>query len=448
MGGSTSKLTPSIDLSQASIPVAELQRQVREQANLAAQTASSSTWGTAKIIFWILSLLLVVGLIGTGIWYYFFERPNEQVLLKFDSVKLLDPSYGISGLDITNDVQSHVVTDSISLPKGISQIPNITCFDKNGSPITPCQSIIGNVAITYHFEGNKPGLDTSVKSPAPFPVTQSIDISIANETENFTNKKPTKSSSSTQNKTGSSILGKIKNVFNYSGSSADLLPYPKDATALATIPSSSAPLSGGQEGAYGMQFWMYIKDWNHNFGKDKFIISRNDSTNSNIGNPEVSLHPTDNTMKISISIFPDNHENSSKSEPAPAGHSSSTDDVFVCEIPDIPLQAWTSVSITTFSRNLDVYLNGKLVKSCLLSGVPKPASGDIILNKDGGFSGYLCSFFHYPRMLVPSDAQTFYGQGTSCTSVTDPSTSTKVTGYGFKFGVYDAAGKEINQYVL
>ena len=51
-------------------------------------------------------------------------------------------------------------------------------------------------------------------------------------------------------------------------------------------------------------------------------------------------------------------------------------------------------------------------------------------------------------MLVPSDAQTFFGQGTSCTAATDPSAATKVTGYGFKFGIYDAAGKEINQYVL
>ena len=182
-------------------------------------------------------------------------------------------------------------------------------------------------------------------------------------------------------------------------------------------------------------------------GKDKFIISRNDSTNSNINNPEVSLHPTDNTLKISISIFPESN-NASKTEPAPAGHSGATDDVFICEIPDIPLQAWTSVSLTVFSRNLDVYLNGKLVKSCFLSGVPKPASGDIVLNKNGGFSGYLCSFYHYPRMLVPSDAQTFFGQGTSCTAATNPSTSSKLTGYGFKFGIYDAAGKEVNQYVL
>jgi hypothetical protein len=423
MGGSTSKLTPSIDLSQASIPVAELQRQVSEQANLAAQTVSSSTWGTAKIIIYILIGIAVLGAIATGLYFLFSIKPLEN------SLTIMKATFGTQ--DYTSQMQGKVDKDALYLSKGFTEL-GATADTANGSG-----------TILYKFMD-----ESDSRSGIISKIDEVIDISAANRDskEGFTNKR--KPSSPSANKTGPSLIGRLKNVFNYSGSSADLLPYPKDATSLATIPSSSAPLSGGQEGAYGMQFWMYIKDWNHNFGKDKFIISRNDSTNSNIGNPEVSLHPTDNTLKISISIFPDNHENSSKAEPAPAGHSSSTDDVFVCEIPDIPLQAWTSVSITTFSRNLDVYLNGKLVKSCLLSGVPKPASGDIILNKDGGFSGYLCSFFHYPRMLVPSDAQTFYGQGTSCTSITDPSTSSKVTGYGFKFGVYDAAGKEINQYVL
>jgi hypothetical protein len=163
-------------------------------------------------------------------------------------------------------------------------------------------------------------------------------------------------------------------------------------------------------------------------------------------NPNISLHPTDNSLKISVSVFGDS--SSSKSEPAPAGHSGSTDDVFMCEVPDIPLQTWVAVSVTLFSRNLDVYLNGKLVKSCLLSGVPKQVAGDIQLNAGGGFSGYLCSFYNYPRMLTPTDAQSFFSQGTSCTAATDPSSVAKATGYGFKFGVYDAAGKQLSQYVL
>ena len=48
-----------------------------------------------------------------------------------------------------------------------------------------------------------------------------------------------------------------------------------------------------------------------------------------------------------------------KSTPAPAGHSDFTDDVFTCEVPNIPLQTWFSVSATVFGRNLDVYIDRK-----------------------------------------------------------------------------------------
>jgi hypothetical protein len=70
------------------------------------------------------------------------------------------------------------------------------------------------------------------------------------------------------------------------------------------------------------------------------------------------------------------------------------------------------------------------------------------MNKDGGFSGYVCGFYHYPRMLVPSDAQTFFNAGTSCSSSTAPSAAAKATGYGVKFGIYDATGKVVNQYTF
>jgi hypothetical protein len=172
-------------------------------------------------------------------------------------------------------------------------------------------------------------------------------------------------------------------------------------------------------------------------------MSRSDATNSNIMNPNVTLHPTDNSLKISVSIFPSS--GSSKAEPAPAGHSGASDDVFVCEVPNIPLQTWVAVSVTVSSRNLDVYLNGKLVKSCLMTGVPKPAAGDIELNRDGGFSGWMCSFFHYARMLQPSDAQAFYSKGVPCSV---PNTSGGERPYKVTFGLFDTKGTETAKYVF
>ncbi len=93
------------------------------------------------------------------------------------------------------------------------------------------------------------------------------------------------------------------------------------------------------------------------------------------------------------------------------------------------------------------------MKSCFLPGVPKPAVGDIQLSPGGGFSGYLCDFYHYPRMLTPGDAMTFFSTGTSCKNkvASDgqvPGITGSATGYSVKFGVYDTVGKQIQQYTF
>lgn len=125
---------------------------------------------------------------------------------------------------------------------------------------------------------------------------------------------------------------------------------------------------------------MFVNDWSYKFGEDKPVIVRNDPTNPAIMNPNITLHPTDNSLNIGISVFP-NEAGSADTT------GTSNDDVFTCTVPNIPLQTWFAVSMTVFEKNLDVYINGMLVKSCALPGVPKPATSDIQLNPDGGFSG-------------------------------------------------------------
>ena len=449
MGAGTS--APKVDYSTAQFTSADVSRQIKD----AAAKTSDSVWGYAKTGFWILGLLLLLGGIGTAIYYIWWVEPELQATLVIDAAILQNPKvYGPSGINIADQLRSSVKGDALHIPAGNMLTFNLsgyTCPIAGATGATgasgpcPAHPTAGDMlSLTYHFSGTTKGLDTSTKNPTAFPITDSLDIDTSYEkVEAFTNKR---SKPPVAKNAGPTLLGRLGNMFNTTGSSADLLPYAKEARTEALIPSASAPLSGGQDGAYGMQFWMYVQDWNYKYGVEKHVVSRSDPTNPAIMNPSVSLHPTDNSLQISVSIF--GNGSSSKLEPAPYGHSGATDDVFICEVPDIPLQSWCSVSVTLFSRNLDVYLNGKLVKSCVLSGVPKPVAGDIYLNSGGGFSGYLCSFYHYPRMLTPDDAQAFYSQGTSCTSVTDPSTATKVTGYGFKFGVYDAAGKQLSQYVL
>lgn len=302
--------------------------------------------------------------------------------------------------------------------------------------------------ITYQFPGNSTVYQYG-------PIDDSVPVTISSTSNPgkaiSSASAPTQSSAPVSGPQQPTLLSRIWSALGGGGSSGNLVPSIHDATSSGMVQGTSAPLSSQDQGAYGMQWWMFIKDWNYGYGKDKPVLTRPDPTSGAVMNPSVSLHPTDNSLKVSISLFPTG-DGGSKSEPAPAGSSgASTDDVYICEVSNLPLQTWFSVGVTVFGRNLDVYIDGKLVKSCFLPGVPKPATGDIQLSPGGGFSGYLCDFYHYPRMLTPGDAMTFFSAGTGCKNKVPSGGSgpgTSATGYSVKFGVYDTLGKQVQEYTF
>jgi hypothetical protein len=229
-----------------------------------------------------------------------------------------------------------------------------------------------------------------------------------------------------------------------SGGSSDQVPEPVDGRSGKVIPASQVPL--GVASDYGLQFWMYIKDWDTGFGKEKQVLIRSDPANAAIINPRVSLHPTDNSLNVTVSVF------SNEPQAAPAGAEvGASGDNFTCTVENVPLQAWFSVSVTVFQRNLDIYINGRLVKSCVLPGVPRPAVGDITLgSKTEGFSGTLCTLKNFSNGLTPEDAKDFFEAGTPCTSITNVKTDTgksfTLFGYTFKFSVFNEGGEEVRGY--
>jgi hypothetical protein len=229
----------------------------------------------------------------------------------------------------------------------------------------------------------------------------------------------------------------------------DQTPSPVDGTTGTTISASDIPV--GDTSNYGVQYWMYIKDWNYKFGSEKGVLVRSDPTNTSIVNPKIALHPTDNSLNVSVSLYPSNASVGS-STPSASNDTSATGDSFTCTVENVPLQAWFSVSATVFQRNLDIYINGRLVKSCVLPGIPKVATGDIVVGANGGFSGSICNVHYYPRMLTPGDAMTFYSAGTSC-GIPSGSSSTEtggssftIFGYTFRFSVKDKKGEEVRSY--
>jgi hypothetical protein len=196
---------------------------------------------------------------------------------------------------------------------------------------------------------------------------------------------------------------------------------------------------------------MYISDWNYKFGSDKDVVKRIVPNNPATTAPRIFLSPSDNTLNVRISVFP-----TDGAAGAANPTSSSTGDSFTCSVENVPLQSWFAVSVTCFQRNLDIYINGRLVKSCVLPGVPKPAVGDIILNDNGGFSGSICNLNWYNSMLSPDNSKDFHAKGTQCappaaagvTPVDENSVFVTLFGYTFRFSKIAKDGKELSSYTF
>jgi hypothetical protein len=231
-----------------------------------------------------------------------------------------------------------------------------------------------------------------------------------------------------------------------SSSSGDQVPAPVSGKAKTVIPAANAPI--GANGTFGLQFWVNIADWDYNFSKEKTIVKRLGTGTSTDVSPFVTLHPTDNSLQVKIAIYP--------TSTGTAEATSSTGDSFTCTVENVPLQRWFAVSITVFQRNVDIYIDGRLVKSCVLPGVPKPVIGDIVIGDDAiGFSGSVCNLKSYTNMIGPADARAYAAAGTNCqapspSNTTAPveSTIASLFGYTFRFSTLDKAGTELSTYTF
>lgn len=217
-------------------------------------------------------------------------------------------------------------------------------------------------------------------------------------------------------------------------SSGDQTPQPVDGKTRTVISAASVP--PGQGSDYGIQFWMYIKDWDYRFGQEKSVLKRISTEDTAVVNPEIRLGASDNTLSVTVGVYP----------------TTMGTDTFTCTVENMPLQSWASVSMTVFQRNLDIYLNGRLVKSCVLPGVAKPAIGDIVLNDAEGFSGSICNVHTYPQMLTPEDAKAFFDAGTNCgapsPTVAEQTPFMTLFGYTFRLSILNDVGAEIRKYTF
>lgn len=152
---------------------------------------------------------------------------------------------------------------------------------------------------------------------------------------------------------------------------------------------------------YTYSTWFYVNDWNYRFGEEKTVLQRTDTD----GNPSPSIvfGAVENNITVSVSCYPTNQTD---------GTVTSTSIVHKCTIPNFPLQTWVNLIISLYGRTLDMYIDGKLVRTCVLPGVAKVnPDADISITPGGGFSGWTSNFEYWDTATNPQQAYNIYKTG-------------------------------------
>lgn len=166
-----------------------------------------------------------------------------------------------------------------------------------------------------------------------------------------------------------------------------------------TITASDLP-DGESSSNFTYSIWFYIDDWNYRYGDKKILFAR---IGSGVFCPKVFFTPSINNLAVELTIYP-SETNTIK------GSSPST--IFTCGIPNVPIQKWTNFLMTSYGRTMDLYLDGKLVKTCVLPGVPKiESSAPVYITPNGGFSGWTSSFKYWGESTNPQKAWNIYTEG-------------------------------------
>jgi hypothetical protein len=152
---------------------------------------------------------------------------------------------------------------------------------------------------------------------------------------------------------------------------------------------------------YTYSTWFYVNDWNYRFGEPKVLLGRLDDDNN--ASPSIVFDAMENNITISVSCYPQSQS---------TGVTGNKSIVHQCNVKNFPLQKWVNLIISLYGRTLDVYIDGKLVRTCVLPGVAKVSTkSDIVVTPNGGFNGWTSNFMYWDQSTNPQEAYNIYKGG-------------------------------------
>lgn len=192
------------------------------------------------------------------------------------------------------------------------------------------------------------------------------------------------------------------------------------------IPASSmVPIYEG--GTFTLSMWININNWNYRQGMNKYILGIGGTTFDTIrvylGANKAKLHVRIQTKEMNAVPAGNSTTPSTDSDNLAATNLQQTfanlqtdsgllDSLELCDLPEVDLQKWVNITISINGRTCDIYLDGKLTRSCVLPSFYKVDTGyKATLLAYGGFGGNISTVNLYSDALNPSAIYGIYSAG-------------------------------------
>jgi len=180
-------------------------------------------------------------------------------------------------------------------------------------------------------------------------------------------------------------------------------------------------------GEYSVNFWMYVSGWNYKQGTRKHVLELG---GTNFATLLVALGAYKNSLNVRVDtrdasgsaldgIRLTNADKETLFKPLQSDTSLTVEPM--CDIDEIDLQRWIQVTVCINGRTCDVYIDGKLARSCVLPSFFRvdPTGQSVTVVDRGGFDGYVSQISTYNYSLNPSTVYNMYMTGPSGSSL-DP----------------------------
>ena len=193
----------------------------------------------------------------------------------------------------------------------------------------------------------------------------------------------------------------------------------QDGKTSSTIDPDSLATNGSDvpSSNFAYSVWFYVNNWNYRYGESKVIFGRmgamsGDGKGSVPGIsgldpcPAVVLGAVENNISISLGCYP-----GADQQPTTSGGNTV---VHTCSVANVPIQKWVNLVVSVYGRSMDVYIDGKLVRTCLLPGVASVNNNaKVYVTPLGGFEGWTSKLQYYPNSLNPQEVWNIYTRGYS-----------------------------------